>query len=394
MAALQYVDVPGYSALLLRRTYADLALPEALMDRAAKWLRNTDARPRGGGREWVFPSGATITFGYLDNENDKYRYQGAELQFIGFDEVSQFTETQYAYLFSRLRRKIGVPVPLRMRAASNPGGAGHAWVFNRFIVGGRQGGRVFIPAKLADNPFIDRAEYMRSLMELDPVTRAQLLDGLWITDPKNKPFKAEYWRGQNRYDIQDPALARQCIGRYLSWDTGLKDKDDSAYSALVVGEVMPDYHLVVREVWRERLLFPQLVDQIARFAREYNRDGKLHGVIIEDKASGISAYQTLMQTSEDWLRPLLIPFEPGGDKRARAEQAAVWCTRNVVHLPHPSNSALWLPDFEYELFAFPDSQYKDQVDAFTQLCIYLENYLAAAYWAVVGNLEDDDALVS
>jgi len=43
MAALQYVDVPGYSALLLRRTYADLALAGALMDRARSWLVGTDA---------------------------------------------------------------------------------------------------------------------------------------------------------------------------------------------------------------------------------------------------------------------------------------------------------------------------------------------------------------
>ena len=33
MAALQYVDVPNYSAILFRRTYADLALPGAFMDR-------------------------------------------------------------------------------------------------------------------------------------------------------------------------------------------------------------------------------------------------------------------------------------------------------------------------------------------------------------------------
>ena len=38
MSALQYVDVPGYSAILFRRTYADLALPGALMDRFRSWI--------------------------------------------------------------------------------------------------------------------------------------------------------------------------------------------------------------------------------------------------------------------------------------------------------------------------------------------------------------------
>jgi len=41
---LQFADVPGYSALLLRRTYADLSLPGALMERAREWLCGTAAR--------------------------------------------------------------------------------------------------------------------------------------------------------------------------------------------------------------------------------------------------------------------------------------------------------------------------------------------------------------
>ena len=44
MAALQYVDVPGYAALLLRKTYQDLMLPNALMDRSEQWLGTTDAQ--------------------------------------------------------------------------------------------------------------------------------------------------------------------------------------------------------------------------------------------------------------------------------------------------------------------------------------------------------------
>lgn len=43
MAALQYVMYPDYHALLLRRTYKELALPGALMDRADEWLTPTDA---------------------------------------------------------------------------------------------------------------------------------------------------------------------------------------------------------------------------------------------------------------------------------------------------------------------------------------------------------------
>jgi predicted phage terminase large subunit-like protein len=125
MAALEYVDVPGYTALLLRRTYADLSLPGALMDRAHQWLRGTDAHWSDQKKTYTFPSGATLTFGYLQTDADKFRYQGSELCFIGWDELTQFPETSYRYLFSRLRKPANVEVPLRLRSASNPGGVGH-----------------------------------------------------------------------------------------------------------------------------------------------------------------------------------------------------------------------------------------------------------------------------
>src|SRR5215210_8533176 len=63
MAALQYADVPGHAALILRRTYQDLALPSALMDRARAWLAPTDATWQSQEHTWRFPSGGTLTFG-------------------------------------------------------------------------------------------------------------------------------------------------------------------------------------------------------------------------------------------------------------------------------------------------------------------------------------------
>jgi hypothetical protein len=178
MAALQYVDQPGYAALLLRRTLADLSLPGALLERSQQWLANTAARWREADKTWTFPSGATLSFGYLDHPGHKYRYQSSEFQFIGFDELTQFGEAEYTYLFSRLRRTRGGKVPLRMRSASNPGGVGHDWVRRRFLLE-PDTERIFVPARIADNPHLRQEEYAASLQALDPITRAQLLDGDW-----------------------------------------------------------------------------------------------------------------------------------------------------------------------------------------------------------------------
>jgi hypothetical protein len=108
-AALEYVDVPGYAAILFRRTYKDLSKPEALLSRAHEWLdRFVDQKLiRWNGEAHQFQwkqSGAVLAFGHMEGENDKLEHQSAAYQYVGFDEVTQFSETQYTYLFSRLRR--------------------------------------------------------------------------------------------------------------------------------------------------------------------------------------------------------------------------------------------------------------------------------------------------
>ena len=117
MSALQYVDIPGYSAILFRRTFADLSLPGALMDRFKSWAANyDDVHWNNNSFQATFPSGARISFGYLNNTNDYLRYKGSEFQFIGMDEVTEIRESDYRYLFSRLRRPASGPlskVPLR-----------------------------------------------------------------------------------------------------------------------------------------------------------------------------------------------------------------------------------------------------------------------------------------
>jgi predicted phage terminase large subunit-like protein len=378
MAAAQYVDVPGYAALILRRSYKDLALPGAIMDRAQSWWRGR-AHWNNETKTFTFPSGATITFSYLQSDADVYRYQGAEFQFVGFDELTQFTEKQYRYLFSRTRRLAGSNVPIRMRAASNPGGNGHAWVYERFLATGRAAGRMFVPARLRDNPHLDADEYRESLAELDPITRQQLLDGVWITDPQEHPYNREWWRGKNRFDAGDERLLRTAVARYISWDTAFKDKDDSAYTACVVGDLLPDYRLLTRYAWRDKLQFPDLPAAIERVAREWSADGKLRAVLIEDRASGTSAYQTLRATADDWLTDLLVAFAPAGSKEERAQQAAVWCKLGTVLLPAPSAAVPWLRDFEAEVFEFPATMFKDQTDAWSQKIIYLEHLLAEGH---------------
>lgn len=195
MAALEYVDVPGYSAIIFRRISPDLHGADGLVERSQAWLAPVLGMRAWNGTHltWTFPSGATLRLGHMQFEVDKLKFQGHAYQFLGWDELTHFTESQYRYLLSRLRKPSEGPlsqVPLRVRSASNPGGPGHEWVKRRLVdrlpdpddpedTPEVAAARVFIPARLADNPSIDQAAYRASLAGLEPEEREQLLDGNW-----------------------------------------------------------------------------------------------------------------------------------------------------------------------------------------------------------------------
>ncbi len=179
IAALQYVDVPGYAALILRRTYKDLSLPGGLMDVAETWLGNTDATWRESSKTWTFPSGGKLTFGHMEHEGDERQYKSSEFQYIAFDELTEFTEPMYRFMFSRLRKKKNIPVSVRMRSASNPDGVGFNWVRKRMIVEGEARNIIFVPATFNDNPYLDQESYAESLSHVDTLTQSRLLYGNW-----------------------------------------------------------------------------------------------------------------------------------------------------------------------------------------------------------------------
>jgi len=259
MAAAQYLHVPGYAALILRRTYADLALEDAIMARAEGWWAGIrgikwDAKEK----RFEFPSGASITFGYLDTEVDKYRYQGAAFQCICFDELTQFTQSKYSYLTSRVRRLAGCEVPLRIRAASNPGGIGHDWVYRRFV--GPDAVAPFIPARLVDNFHLDRETYRLTLEKLDPVTKQQLLEGVWIRDGAGLVYQ-HFNEAVNCID-----RAPEKLDYYLcSLDFGVVDENAVA----VIGWREHDPNIYICRAYRLKGLVRDVAEEVAGLDARY-----------------------------------------------------------------------------------------------------------------------------
>jgi phage terminase large subunit-like protein len=197
-------------------------------------------------------------------------------------------------------------------------------------------------------------------------------------------FKAAWWEGErNRYVYHDAALKTNVVARWQFWDTALKDKENNDFSACITVELLADYRLLIRHVWQEKLTSNLLPGEIERLAMHWNRDGKLRGVIVEDKGSGTTAIQTLRASAPEWLAEMILEFQPTGTKEYRAKQAAIWCDRDCVLLPFVSEETPWLFDFADhqlgQLFRFPAAKHDDMVDTFTMAIIYLEHMLAEGW---------------
>jgi predicted phage terminase large subunit-like protein len=370
MAALQFVDIPNYAAVIFRQSYTDLALPGALMDRAFDWLLGTDAKWSAQEKRWTFPSGATLSFGYIESENDKYRYRSSEFQFIGFDELTNFTETQYRFLFSRLRRVQDIDVPLRMRSASNPGGVGHDWVKDRFVGSPDHPPEiegVYVPATLNDNPHLDREEYTRSLMNLDPVTRAQLLGGDWEAY-EGGMFQREW------FEIVDapPVGCQWC----RSWDKGGTAGGGDPTAGVNIGK-SPNgiYYIedVVHGQWgsfeRESIIKQTTIADAERL-------GERNYQVLLEQEGGSGGKHSAEITVKDLAGYKVSAERSTGDKSVRAGPLASQAQAGNVKLVRGK----WNRAFLDELCLFPHGSHDDQVDAaasgFNRLALHVPKRLA------------------
>jgi predicted phage terminase large subunit-like protein len=358
MSALQYVDIPGYSAILFRRTFADLSLPGALMDRFKSWIDNyDDVHWNANSYVATFPSGARVSFGYLNNTNDYLRYKGSEFQFIGMDEVTEIRESDYRYLFSRLRRPANGPlseVPLRMRAASNPA---PNWVRQRFIVEGIKDGRIFVPSKLTDNPGIDALSYRQALSALDPIERRRLEEGDWWATTLGSLFERTSAIIIDSNEVPEITSSARVV-RF--WDLAATEPSNSNPNPdWTVGTLMLfDQGIAyVLDVKKARVKGEKVEQLIAQTAYE---DGKAVPIRMEQEPGSSGKMMV-----DQYARYVLPGFDfqgirSTGDKLTRARPfAAAFANGNVRVIRAP-----WLTEWLDEFSSFPEAcDHDDQVDS-------------------------------
>lgn len=370
MAALQYVDVPGYSAILFRKTFADLMLPGALIPMAQEWLgpfiASGEVRWQDKEKRFTFLEyGSTLSFGYLDAKGDELRYQGAEFQFVGMDECTHIAPEAYRYLFSRMRRLKGSIIPIRFRASCNPGGTYGDYYYDRFFVDNLKPDgtprRMFLQAGLKDNPHLDVETYRESLAELDDITRAQLEDGNWEIRPSGDLFEKgwlltiayteipAHTRWVRFWDLAaiDPKYKKKNTNKKApDWTVGFKlGMADGCY---YVGDILKFQKS------------PAETEKIIRATAE--ADGYSCAIRMEEEggSSGIA-------NTERYARTILQGFnfvavKPVVSKIERARPVAAACQVGSVFV---SNRCRGITDFFAQLDAFPNGANDDIVDGFS-----------------------------
>ena len=194
-ALMRCMSYPGTHAYLFRRTYPELE--KTLINTMLMIVPPALGKYLATNHEMRFINGSVAHLCYMNDEGSSMlQYQGAEVQWLYFDELTHFTKPMYDYLKTRLRAPKRMGVRPCVRCASNPGGPGHSWVKDYFVdstdvgkkkrikeidMGDGDVERVvieYIPATVRDNPHIAK-DYEIELRQKPKKLREALLDGKW-----------------------------------------------------------------------------------------------------------------------------------------------------------------------------------------------------------------------
>lgn len=159
---------------------------------------------------------------------------------------------------------------------------------------------------------------------------------------------------------------------FISWDTANKTGDNNAYSVGCVILMTNNYKFYLIDIIRGKWDTPQLFDKIIEVYNEYKYNqqaGNYVKLLIEDKASGEFLIPMLGKARDRIGRRIeIVPIKPTIDKISRAKALGVMIEKG--NLLFPQKDEAWWQNCKKELLGFPNTKYKDQVDAMSQCINY------------------------
>lgn len=415
MSALRYKNVPGFGCTIFRRNFNQIFSQGGLWDESMKIYQGIrGADPKFARGQWRFRNQngdivSKVTFAHIERDEDVHKWQGSQICEIGFDELTHFSEKTFFYMLSRNRSTCGVE-PF-IRATCNPDA--DSWVA-KFIewwidpdtgypIPERSGklrwfvrrdeilywantkqelwkqfdlktpeekaeprSVTFIMSKLEDNQELLKVNpgYMANLKAMSVIERERLLHGNW----KIKAAAGLFFK-------------RSQVGDYLSfvpddviewvrcWDLAATEKTENGDPAFTAGVLMgkrKNGRYIVADVVNKQMSASDVRQTIKHTAQQDIAKYKRVKIRLP-KDPG----QAGKEQAESYIKFLagfnVVTVAETGSKEARAEpMAAQWQAGNFDVL-----TGAWNEEYLQQLENFPDSKFKDMVDAsanaFTEL---------------------------
>ncbi len=314
MALLYDKDHPKFRALTIRRNADDL---RDWFDRAARWYETQGASKAGVPPEFTFDTGGKIRTGHLKDSNAYSKYQGHDYHRILIEELTQIpSEENYLKLAASCRSTIPEVRPMII-SNCNPDGPGFAWVRKRFRIHGTPTEpiitewtspdgtilkRIFIPARLSDNPTLANDPTYRAFLDgLPDGLREAWRDGSW-DDPviKGAYYAREIFQARTEGRIKlvphDPTLKVHTV-----WDLGIDDSMVIGFWQRIASETR-----LVGYYQNEGFGLEHYTQKLKELSVERNYQYGKHFAPHDANKRELGTGQTIVQTAEK----LGVKFEP------------------------------------------------------------------------------------
>lgn len=393
---LRHAYNPVFAGMVFRRNTTHIRNLGGLLDESRKLYPLLGATCRELELLWTFPGGMRMKFAHLEYESTVLDYQGAQIPYIGFDELTHFTEQQFWYMLSRNRSTSGVRG--YMRATTNPDADSWVrkliawWIDEKTgLAIPNRSGRIrwfirldnellwadtkeellvrygahqqpksltFIAAKLSDNKILTKQDpgYLANLMALGRVDRERLLGGNW-----NVRFSAGAYFRREYFPIVGALSNVKVLRTVRYWDRAAtkptEQRPDPDWTVGVKLGKLTTGNWVVLDVVRLRDTPLKVEERVKLTAQQ---DGYICTVGIEQDpgSAGVADVDNMVRKLGGFRIEVCKPTKAKG---LRAKPVSAQAERQGVCLIQ----APWNDSFLAELENFGDdgSGHDDQVDA-------------------------------
>lgn len=407
MEALRYRNVRGFGAVIFRRNAVQVRNKGGLWDTSYELFPSFGGTPKESIMEWEFASGATVKFNHMEHEKSKLDWQGSQIPFIGFDELTHFTHDQFFYMLSRNRSTCGVRPYIR--ATTNPDCDSWVrelidWWINPdtgYAIPERSGkirwfimesdqiiwantaeelmkktpgclpkSFTFISSTVFDNKILMEKDpgYISNLKALPRFEREQLLMGNWNIRPTAGIFF------QHSY-FEIVRAVPKTLSKVRYWDraaTRKTETNDPDYTVGLKLEKDKDNIFYITDIARLQQSPLGVQNAIKSIASQDGVSVRI-GIEQDPGQAGVSEADYLMRMLQGYIAK---PYKASKDKVTRALPASSQAEAGNIKLLQAS----WNENFLRELENFPDGSHDDMVDALSGAFLMLteSNYNLAA----------------